>query len=122
MDDLIFADEIIKQHDGLLFIESIENVGTTVTVVLPIYEEPIVEIEPETDEFLKEIILYIDRHLHEKILLVDKEKAKYCYLTFSINTPFYSDNFLLTDARAMLHYTRREAKNRGFIVLWIKTR
>lgn len=46
---LAVADEIIKQHDGLLFIESIENVGTTVTVVLPIYEEPIVEIEPETE-------------------------------------------------------------------------
>ena len=40
---LAVADEIIKQHDGLLFIESIENVGTTVTVVLPIYEE----IDPE---------------------------------------------------------------------------
>ena len=38
---LAVADEIIKQHDGLLFIESIENVGTTVTVVLPIYEEAI---------------------------------------------------------------------------------
>lgn len=36
---LAVADEIIRQHDGLLFIESIENVGTTVTVVLPIYEE-----------------------------------------------------------------------------------
>lgn len=40
---LAVADEIIKQHDGLLFIESIENVGTTVTVVLPIFEEPISE-------------------------------------------------------------------------------
>ncbi len=40
---LAVADEIIKQHDGLLFIESIENVGTTVTVVLPIYEEPVLE-------------------------------------------------------------------------------
>ena len=40
---LAVADEIIKQHDGLLFIESTENVGTTVTVVLPIYEEPITE-------------------------------------------------------------------------------
>ena len=37
---LAVADEIIKQHDGLLFVESIENVGTTVTIVLPIYEKP----------------------------------------------------------------------------------
>lgn len=36
---LAVADEIIKQHDGLLFVESVENVGTTVTVVLPIYNE-----------------------------------------------------------------------------------
>ncbi len=42
---LAVADEIIKQHDGLLFIESIENVGTTVTIVLPIYEE--IEMSPE---------------------------------------------------------------------------
>ncbi len=46
---LAVADEIIKQHDGLLFIESIENVGTTVTVVLPIYEEP------ANDEITEEI-------------------------------------------------------------------
>ena len=48
---LAVADEIIKQHDGLLFIESIENVGTTVTVVLPIYEEPVTEpaIETQTE-------------------------------------------------------------------------
>ena len=48
---LAVADEIIKQHDGLLFIESTENVGTKVTVVLPIYEEPVAEIteEPENE-------------------------------------------------------------------------
>ena len=34
---LAVADEIIKQHNGLLFLESKENVGTTVTVVLPEY-------------------------------------------------------------------------------------
>ena len=45
---LAVADEIIKQHDGLLFIESTENVGTKVTVVLPIYEEPITEVTKET--------------------------------------------------------------------------
>ena len=42
--------------------------------------------EPETDEFLKEIILYIDRHLHEKILLDDlakhtsRSKSSVCHL------------------------------------------
>ncbi len=36
---LAVADEIIKQHNGLLFIESQENVGTIVTVVLPIPPE-----------------------------------------------------------------------------------
>lgn len=35
---LAVADEIIKQHQGLLFIESVEGVGTTATIVLPIYE------------------------------------------------------------------------------------
>ena len=37
---LAVADEIIKQHQGLLFVESTEGVGTTVTIVLPPYEEP----------------------------------------------------------------------------------
>lgn len=36
---LAVADEIIKQHKGLLFLESEENVGTTVTIVLPAMEE-----------------------------------------------------------------------------------
>ena len=36
---LAVADEIIKQMNGLLFIESTENVGTSVTIVLPLYEE-----------------------------------------------------------------------------------
>ena len=36
---LAVADEIIKQHDGLLFVESTEGVGTTVTIVLPIYQK-----------------------------------------------------------------------------------
>ncbi len=42
---LAVADEIIKQHQGLLFLESTEGVGTTVTVVLPIYIVPEEEIE-----------------------------------------------------------------------------
>ena len=36
---LAVADEIIKQHNGLLLVDSTEGVGTTVTVVLPLFEE-----------------------------------------------------------------------------------
>ena len=36
---LAVADEILKQHNGLLFVESKENEGTTVTIVLPQAEE-----------------------------------------------------------------------------------
>lgn len=36
---LAVADEIIKQHNGLLFLESTEGVGTSVTVVLPTIEK-----------------------------------------------------------------------------------
>lgn len=41
---LAVADEIVKQHKGLLFVESTEGVGTTVTIVLPLAEE---ESRPE---------------------------------------------------------------------------
>lgn len=37
---LAVADEILKQHNGLLFLESTEGVGTCVTVVLPVCEQP----------------------------------------------------------------------------------
>lgn len=44
---LAVADEIVKQHEGLLFLESTEGVGTTVTVVFPlIAEEKEVALEP----------------------------------------------------------------------------
>ena len=46
---LAVADEIIKQHKGLLLIESTEGVGTTVTIVLPLYEPP-AEVAPENEE------------------------------------------------------------------------
>ena len=36
---LAVADEIVKQHKGLLFLESTEGVGTTVTIALPVSEE-----------------------------------------------------------------------------------
>lgn len=44
---LAVADEIIKQHNGLLLVDSTEGVGTTVTIVLPIIESP---KEGETNE------------------------------------------------------------------------
>ncbi len=49
---LAVADEIIKQHQGLLFLESVEGVGTTVTIVLSLYEEPEIpeEVEDVTEE------------------------------------------------------------------------
>lgn len=50
---LAVADEIIKQHQGLLFIESTEGVGTTATIVLPLYE-PEPEENQETDEPINE--------------------------------------------------------------------
>lgn len=46
---LAVADEIIKQHEGLLFVESDEGVGTTVTVALPIY---VAKPEPEPELIL----------------------------------------------------------------------
>ena len=56
---LAVADEIIKQHNGLLLIESTEGVGTTVTIVLPLYEEPeeVVEeiVEIPVDETEQEV-------------------------------------------------------------------
>ena len=52
---LAVADEIIKQHGGLLFIESTENVGTTVTVVLPLYEPQEIFEQTETQEERQEI-------------------------------------------------------------------
>ncbi len=45
---LAVADEIIKQHSGLLFLESTEGVGTTATIVLPIFNPP----EEETEKIL----------------------------------------------------------------------
>lgn len=54
---LAVADEIIKQHQGLLFIESTEGVGTAVTIVLPLYEQEeseAVPSEPEKEEIADE--------------------------------------------------------------------
>ncbi len=48
---LAVADEIIKQHQGLLFVESTEGVGTTVTIVLPLYEPE--EEQPAAEEIIE---------------------------------------------------------------------
>ncbi len=59
---LAVADEIIKQHKGLLFIESTEGAGTTITIVLPLYEpeeEPYdetAELIPTTTEAQEETV------------------------------------------------------------------
>jgi len=66
---LAVADEIIKQHHGLLFIESTEGVGTTVTIVLPLYEEPIVEEKP-----VEEIIEPLNNE--QTILPLDEDAEK----------------------------------------------
>lgn len=44
---LAIADEIIKQHDGILMVDSKEGAGTTVTIVLP-YIKP--EVKSDTSE------------------------------------------------------------------------
>jgi len=50
---LAVADEIVKQHNGLIFLESTESIGTTVTIVLPITEpkkeQSAVYFPPTTD-------------------------------------------------------------------------
>lgn len=51
---LAVADEIIKQHQGLLFVESTEGVGTTVTIVLPMLEDEIEEPEVEIEELVSD--------------------------------------------------------------------
>lgn len=52
---LAVADEIIKQHQGLLFLQSVEGLGTTVTIVLPLYEEANVPSEMADAVSLTEI-------------------------------------------------------------------
>ena len=42
----------MKQHNGLVFLESTEGVGTTVTVVFPLYEEPEQQQPVSTEEVL----------------------------------------------------------------------
>ncbi len=54
---LAVADEIIKQHNGLLFIQSTEGVGTTVTIVLPLpLDEPKEELHVALETVVAENI------------------------------------------------------------------
>lgn len=47
---LAVADEIIKQHNGLLFLQSKEGIGTTVTIVLPAeIQKPSSDIDTDVD-------------------------------------------------------------------------
>ncbi len=52
---LAVADEIIKQHNGLLFIESKEGVGTSVTIVLPIVDTTDENSEPNTQDEISDL-------------------------------------------------------------------
>jgi len=63
---LAVADEIIKQHQGLLFIESTEGVGTTATIVLPLYEP---EDEAEENPLITEEVVTL-----EEVLSADTEQ------------------------------------------------
>ncbi|MEE0899091.1 MAG: HAMP domain-containing sensor histidine kinase [Acutalibacteraceae bacterium] len=70
---LAVADEIIKQHSGLLFLESTEGAGTTVTVVLPLYdpEEETVSTEPEIT--LEEAVAEKSQEIIEKTQEISEE-------------------------------------------------
>ncbi len=76
---LAVADEIIKQHQGLLFIESTEGVGTTATIVLPLYEpEPDTEAlgqpkEPTPEEIALEIAQEIAENSGDEEIKADKD-------------------------------------------------
>lgn len=66
---LAVADEIMKQHNGLLFLESAEGVGTTVTIVLPLYEEPEEQPIVETEE----VILTEEEQIPDTVDIVTEE-------------------------------------------------
>lgn len=57
---LAVADEILKQHNGLLFVESEENVGTTVTIVLPVAPKDSESIPKQTELDIKPTEINVD--------------------------------------------------------------
>jgi signal transduction histidine kinase len=65
---LAVADEIVKQHQGLLFIESTEGVGTTVTVVFPLCEsEREIPLEPGKIETAEETLTNTEEQANEQM-------------------------------------------------------
>ena len=52
--------------------------------------------------------------VHEKILLVDKEKAKYCYLTFMVVFHFSAIIFHVDSCESYATLDTAKGKNRGF--------
>lgn len=70
---LAVADEIIRQHQGLLFLESTEGVGTTVTIVLPLYEEVVEDVIEEETVSLEEISQEIEQELQQENEEAEKE-------------------------------------------------
>ncbi len=62
---LAVADEIMKQHNGLLLLESKEGVGTTVTIVLPLPPKEEQEVNPKT------AATPLDSEVLEEMALID---------------------------------------------------
>ena len=72
----------MKQHNGLLFLESTEGVGTAVTIVLPLYEEP-EEAKPtetsqvilkEQDQIPEDVDIVIPDGTENTEFLLEKEE------------------------------------------------
>lgn len=72
---LAVADEIVKQHQGLLFVESTEGVGTTVTVVLPLCDENGDEAEEEQVTLISDENLETEEHEAENEASKENEEA-----------------------------------------------
>jgi signal transduction histidine kinase len=69
---LAVADEILKQHNGLIFFESKEGVGTTVSVILPIAPEE----EPEEQQPLPTEIEAQEISISEIIELTSEQAGR----------------------------------------------
>ena len=65
---LAVADEIVKQHQGLIFIESTEGIGTTVTVVFPLCEsEEEIPLEPGEIKTAESEIINTEEMINEQM-------------------------------------------------------